>query len=1216
MSRLNIFKRIFKSKNDKDTENLRFKSKFLKNRIEISVEGSKGKVNLKNYLENYSDQEVEYFKEALIFQMDLYKNVITIEYEDIYNLGTNELDYFSLPGYFKGIIDIRNRGYILNRKGFQFEVNFYGLQNSNEKYDYATGNYYVTNSNTGKIFFLEKKQMELINIISKFNIGNKSSSDPESQFELIEKIQKASEEIYLTYSEQLDEFRNLETVNNLQIDFEKIEGSDGKLEVVPKIESFSENENMILQKKFREAKRINKFYELEVEGKSIKIVFNKKLKKALEVIKEEPIIDEKKFLTREAKIFTDERLEQEEIEIIYGPRVKGLGYLNYRSNAAPNNSEINWVKKDFPYIQTEVDQVQLRPENIEELKNGIERTPEGEPIIVSIDGNKIIIPTKDDVENEINRIENSIIDFTKLKKVKDVQELIDFFEENPEASYYSKNGFYIKKPNNIELLYDYKKSLGVEEVENERKKKESLLLKDNVEKVEYGEEDKKNEKKVFTFIRPKSLKKDINLYPHQEDGVAKLQGLYSCNSVNGVLLADDMGLGKTIQILTFLAWLKEEKIKECNLKALIVMPTSLINNWNFQSSNSKEDGEIQKFFEDGTFKVTTFKGKLSKERVDDLNYSDIVITSYESLRLNHVEMGKIKWNVIICDEAQKIKNPTTLVTTAVKTQNADFKIACSATPIENTSEDLWCLVDFVKPGLLGSLKKFKGDFSKPIVNNQSKLEVIEKLNNTLKGKIDDYYIRRIKDVLNTDNEFPDKIIKYYNSLPSGKQDVKFEEASMKSYDSGNVLATIQYLLMVSSHPELANGTDLITKGIEELEKESSKIPTLKRILATIQKKQEKAIIFTKYKKMQKILSILLNTWYKLSPSIINGEININKRKEALDIFKQSEGFDVIILSPEAAGVGLNITEANHVIHYTRHWNPAKEEQATDRAYRIGQTKDVYVHYPILSYNEGYPEVVTYDLDSWVDEELERSLEESTPEEKLNHIIMKKKKMLKDFFLATPLDVDASDFVGVMTKPGSQSEFNGKRSVVFFDLETNGLNNNFSVLSITAYKGIVDSESREVEIVDKYIRYYYPVEPYSPRAIEVNKLTKEKVDELRGKVKYPRHFKDDFTDLYEFIGDSNHFVAHNIEFDRKFMGMELRNQFCTMKSNTEIVKLARKNGGYKFPKLFETAQYYNVPVNISELHDSTYDVEIMVEVFKKMYEGDRSNSMINNFLLSK
>lgn len=1012
MSILNMFSKIFGKESNEDKKNFEFKNRFFKDRIEISINGKNGRENLKNYLEKYSDIEVEYFKEALIFQIDLEKDVLILEYEDIYNLSINELEYFLLPGYFKGVIDIKNRGYVLNQKGFQFEISFSDLKKT---YEYIENDYYVTDEITGEKYFLEKAQMSLVSEIIKFNKKNLITSDPEEQLRLIETIQKTSQNIFITYSEQLHEFHNLETVDKLQIDFEKIEGYQGQLEVVPRIEGLSDKENKKLQQKFKDAKRINQFYELEIDGKKLKIVFNKKLKQALQVIKEEPVISEIDFITKKSKIFNDERLEQEEIDIIYGPRVKGLGYLNYRSSAISNNNEINWVKKDFPYIQTMTERVLLRPEDIDILKSAVKDSSEGNPIIVTIGDDKIIIPSVEDVKNQIKQIENSIIDFPKIKKIKQIEELIEYFKKYPEEEYYAKNGFYIQNPKDIELLEKYKESLNLEEIEKDKNRKKSLLLKDNLEKLDYEEEKKLILIEKFKFIKPLSLKKDIKLFPHQEEGVAKLQNLYSIDEINGVLLADDMGLGKTIQILIFLAWLKEKKGKEVYLKALLVMPTSLINNWNFQSDNPKEEGEIQKFFNKGTFKVRSFKGKLSDERIDDLNYSDIIITSYESLRLNHIKMGKINWSVIACDESQKIKNPTTLVTTAIKTQNANFKIACSATPIENTSEDLWCLMDFVKPGLLGSLKDFKKEFSKPITNNQSKIEVIEELNNNLKGKIDHFYIRRVKDVLNLDGSFPEKIICYYNTLPSKIQDIKFQEIIGESYDPGKILGIIQKMLMISSHPEIANGSDLISTDIKNLEKESSKINTLKKVLDEIKNKDEKVIIFTKYKKMQKIISILINTWYKLSPSIINGDVNTEKRKEALDKFKQKKGFDIIVLSPEAAGVGLNITEANHVIHYTRHWNPAKEEQATDRVYRIGQKKDVYVHYPILSYNKNYPEKVTYDLETWIEEELNRSLEISTPEENLNYIIMKKKKMLKDFFLATPLDIDASDFMGVMGK---------------------------------------------------------------------------------------------------------------------------------------------------------------------------------------------------------
>jgi len=1011
MKRVNIFKKLFfKDKNNNNK--ITFKNKLLKNRIEISIEVNGVKAKLKDFLENYSDKEVEYFKEALIFQEDYEKNILFLEYEDIYDLSVNELEYFSLPSYFKGIIDIKNRGYILNKNGFQFELNFLNFQ---KKYDYITGNYYVSDPSTGENFFLEKKQMMLVKEIINFNNKNKNFSNIEDQFKLIEFIHKISKEIDLTYSEQLEEFKELETQDNLQIDFVKNLNTDGMLEVVPRIEGLSEEQNKELQKKFKTAQRINQFYELEVEGKSIKLVFNKKLKKALEVIKEEPIISEEDFILKKSKIFNDERLEEEEIEIVYGPRVKGLGYLNYRPTSPPKNSDIDWLKKEFPFIQTLTEKIQLRPEHIDILNEKIEKSTEGEPIILTIDDNKVIIPTIEDAKNEIKKIKNSIINFTQIKNQDDLDKFIEFCEENPEEKHFEKNGFYIKTTDNLESVQEYKKTLKIENTKKEKEKIKSLLLKDNLEDLDYEEKNKIKETKKFKFIRPTSLKDDINLYLHQEEGVAKLQYLYSLNPVNGVLLADDMGLGKTIQILTFLAWLKEHKKEKTFLKALIVMPTSLVNNWSYESNNPKEVGEIQKFFKKDTFKITKFKGRLTEKRINELSNFDIVMTSYESLRLNHVQMGKIKWNVIICDESQKIKNPITLVTTAVKTQNADFKIACSATPIENTSEDLWCLMDFVKPGILGSLKEFRIEFSKPIINNQSKIEAIEKLNNSLKGKIDDFYIRRTKEVLNNDGKFPKKIVKYYNTLPSNEQINKFEEVLAKSYDSKKILAIIQYLLMISSHPDLISESDLVTKNIEELEKESSKIQTLKKILDIIEKNGEKAIIFTKYKKMQKILSLLLNTWYQLSPNIINGDVNTTKRKEALDKFKQSSGFNVIILSPEAAGVGLNITEANHVIHYTRHWNPAKEEQATDRAYRIGQKRDVFVHYPILSYNESYPKVVTYDLDEWIEKELNRNLENSTPEENLNYIIMKKKKMLRDFFLATPLDVDASDFMGVMNR---------------------------------------------------------------------------------------------------------------------------------------------------------------------------------------------------------
>ncbi len=158
---------------------------------------------------------------------------------------------------------------------------------------------------------------------------------------------------------------------------------------------------------------------------------------------------------------------------------------------------------------------------------------------------------------------------------------------------------------------------------------------------------------------------------------------------------------------------------------------------------------------------------------------------------------------------------------------------------------------------------------------------------------------------------------------------------------------------------------------------------------------------------------MITYWYGIRPNVINGEDDTHSRRRLLDEYKSKKGFNVVILSPEAAGVGLNIVEANHVIHYTRHWNPAKEEQATDRAYRIGQKKDVYVYYPIIgeveNNKDNYEREIFETVNEWIDRQIDEDVNDKSPEEKLNKIIVKKKKMLKDFFLASPSEFDDEDF---------------------------------------------------------------------------------------------------------------------------------------------------------------------------------------------------------------
>lgn len=232
--------------------------------------------------------------------------------------------------------------------------------------------------------------------------------------------------------------------------------------------------------------------------------------------------------------------------------------------------------------------------------------------------------------------------------------------------------------------------------------------------------------------------------------------------------------------------------------------------------------------------------------------------------------------------------------------------------------------------------------------------------------------------------------------------------------------------------------------------------------------------------------------------------------------------------------------------------------------------------------------------------------------------------------------DKNKIVNPITKP---KRFNAKRAipVIFFDVETNGLKIENSVLSIAALKVLVDFESKKIKIIDKYKRFYYSFEPYDSIAISINGLSKEVISKKRGKnCSYPEYFKDDKESFFNFANGVEHFVAHNIEFDRKFLGKDLPRQFCTMKSNMQILRLPiskrkRKtkvndelNKEYKWPKLIETAEYYNVNLEPDKFHDSMYDVEITVKVFEKMlharipehFNHEVPACLIKNFLYKK
>lgn len=496
-----------------------------------------------------------------------------------------------------------------------------------------------------------------------------------------------------------------------------------------------------------------------------------------------------------------------------------------------------------------------------------------------------------------------------------------------------------------------------------------LLLEDNVEALNFIEE----RAEILAFEDkapelPKSLKPEIQLKQHQQYGVAWLQNLFEMapEHVTGCLLADDMGLGKTIQLLAFIVNYLEKSTdsKPC----LVVAPVSLLDNWQnelekfFDSSNIKTLKLYGKTLSDSKYPKNQIPADLVSKGIQNLlkrNWlgdAKIVFTTYETMRDQQFSLAQQPWGIMVCDEAQKIKTPGTLVTDAAwaVASRSDFRIACTGTPVENTLVDLWCLFEFFQAGFLGPLNEFAINFKKPI---ECKTETDEFAIKRLRELIEPQILRRLKsDVV---KDLPLKIedgncrhldISQYQHKKYREAIEQYEHHKKVSQEMGSpagtmILGLLHKLKMICAHPIEVNLEESFFKA-------SPKMEWLRAKLIEIKAKGEKAIVFSELRDIQRDIKFMVSEHLGYLPKIINGDTNSNSekgpsRQKLIDEFQAEPGFGVIILSTTAVGFGVNVQAANHVIHFTRPWNPAKEDQATDRAYRIGQTKDVFVYYPTI-----------------------------------------------------------------------------------------------------------------------------------------------------------------------------------------------------------------------------------------------------------------------------
>jgi SNF2 family DNA or RNA helicase len=425
---------------------------------------------------------------------------------------------------------------------------------------------------------------------------------------------------------------------------------------------------------------------------------------------------------------------------------------------------------------------------------------------------------------------------------------------------------------------------------------------------------------------------NAQLRPYQQRGFS---WMYRNSRIGfGSIIADDMGLGKTLQVISILLKLKEENAIDKKYKALVVVPTGLLTNW---------QAEIAKF-------APSLSSHIFHGQTRDVKHfnADIMLTTYGVIRSDADLLKKQKWQIMIIDEAQNIKNPDTTQSKAVKSIPSNIRIAMSGTPVENRLTEFWSIMDYVNKGYLGNIKTFKDDYANPIqVFND------EQIANKFRKITAPFMMRRIKSDKTIIADLPDKIEQTQFALLTKQQAALYQKTMMAAMEKikkceGNdnqtlfkrqalVLQMILALKQICNHP-----TQFLKNGIFDASL-SGKMELLFELLDSITQSGEKVLIFTQFKEMGGLLERFIAERFAEKPLFYHGGCSVKQRENMVNKFQYNRADKLFILSIKAAGTGLNLTAASHVIHYDLWWNPAVENQATDRAYRIGQKKNVMVH---------------------------------------------------------------------------------------------------------------------------------------------------------------------------------------------------------------------------------------------------------------------------------
>jgi SNF2 family DNA or RNA helicase len=843
-----------------------------------------------------------------------------------------------------------------------------------------------------KIYLLDRKSFELTAAANSFNESppeEKASGEAFRQFAEIKNLAAASHA-------ETDKFmENRRIVMPSQIGVELIEEEHDRISFAPKIEGISNANFQAAVKRIGSAKEI---YSFDGDaGEKISVVLNDEQREVLTRMQNVRHLSgvEKTQTLRDPQSVFDGVMQSVNLDD-FGPRVRGIG-------------DFPFVVQ--PYIQKSVtgifdDVVREHAGAAPKFNAGLHcRYADGSEQVVQFKSpaeiNDFVLQVNEAFRSGKGQIEyagKSIsIDKRFVESIKELSEKVQPKQKNDE----------VKPP--VSGKY--------------------LLIYTNEEEIEFEQSAEESASNVPLEI-PSSLKREVSLKDHQKKGIQWLQHNFRLNR-QGCLLADDMGLGKTLQLLVFLAWLIEQNnvitgSADPQLPPwkpiLIVAPVILIENETWI-------GDMQKFFSgDGAIFMPwlTLRGaelkKMKKQSgqetklgesildLDRLRQHRVILTNYETVINYQHSFAKMRddWSVIITDEAQEYKTPNTKISHALKSLSPRFRVACTGTPVETRLFDVWNIFDFLQPGkLLGSAKNFCDRYEKPLEAVEETRAAIEELKEKLHfGQSSAYILRRDKKELHDLPKKTEHRIDCELSPAQREFHLNLLHRASLGGQGNHPFSLVSDFLRVYQHPALAPHYNprLPAQAIEECDKLRVLIETLK----SIKLKGEKALIFTRSLDMQQILVSVLNYRFGISVNIINGSTkrsnsNTSKtltsadktRRGIIERFQNSEGFNVLILSPEVAGMGLTLTEANHVFHYGRWWNPAKEAQATDRVYRIGQEKDVHIYYLIAK-------------------DKQRKLE--TFDEKLDLLLRRRLALASDFLAPIPSEDDlTSEFLADLFK---------------------------------------------------------------------------------------------------------------------------------------------------------------------------------------------------------